>query len=63
MTTDRSSGIVMLHAHMGMRVDTEAVVNDFAGRSRWLVFLFNNEIINVLKNRPVISVSYANVWF
>ena len=34
MTTDRSSGIAMLHAHKGMRVDTEAVVNDFAGRSR-----------------------------
>ena len=32
MSTDRLSGIAMLHAHNEMRVDTEAV-NDFVGRS------------------------------
>ena len=43
MTTDRSSGIAMLHAHNDMRVNTEAVVHDFVhdGRSRRLIFLFN----------------------
>ena len=30
MSIERLSGIAMLHAHKDMRVDTEAVVNDFA---------------------------------
>ncbi|XP_055999533.1 uncharacterized protein LOC130047879 [Ostrea edulis] len=43
MTTERLSGLAMLHAHKDMGVDTEAVVRDFAqGKSRRLVFLFNN---------------------
>ena len=45
MSTDRLSGIAMLGAHKDMPVDTEADVNDFVGRSRHLVFLFNNLII------------------
>ena len=30
MSIERLSGIAMLHAHKDMRVDIEAVVNDFA---------------------------------
>jgi hypothetical protein len=42
MTTERLSGLAMLHAHKDMEVDTEAVVQDFAqGKRRRLVFLFN----------------------
>ncbi|XP_048770497.2 52 kDa repressor of the inhibitor of the protein kinase-like [Ostrea edulis] len=43
VTTERLSGLAMFHAHEDMGVDTEAVVRDFAqGKSKRLVFLFNN---------------------
>ncbi|XP_062595649.1 52 kDa repressor of the inhibitor of the protein kinase-like [Saccostrea cucullata] len=44
MSTERLSALAMLHAHKDMPVDYEAVVKEFAqGKSRRLVFLFNNK--------------------